>query len=101
MSIICLRSGMMNAAPMTAPAMHASVTSQNRADPGSSEYPSSSSTGTVKITPALVVFTLEAMVWPMLHSRIEPRRSKPRNTPNPSTAAMALPTMVKPILSPE
>jgi hypothetical protein len=60
----------------------------------------SMSTGTVKMMPALVVLTVEAMVWPMLVSRIEPRRSRPRRTPKPRTAAMALPTMVKPILRP-
>jgi hypothetical protein len=100
MSIICLRRGMMNAVPSTAPAHPASVMSQKLALPIARGMPISSSTGTVKMMPLLEVFTAEAIVCPMFVSRIDPRRNTPRSTPKPSTAAMALPLRVKPILRP-
>ena len=51
--------------------------------------------------PELEILTAEAQVWAMFVSRMEPRRSHaPAGTPKPSTAAIALPPMVKPIFSP-
>lgn len=80
--------------------MHASVMSQNSTLAVSSRWPICMSTGTVKMMPAFVVLTEVATVCAMLVSRIDPRRRSPRSTPNPSTAAIALPTIVNPILSP-
>ena len=54
----------------------------------------------MKMMPELEVLTAEATVWAMFVSRIVPRRRTPRRTPKPSTAAMAEPVRVKPILSP-
>ena len=71
------------------------------AQTGFISMPSRKSTGNVKMTPLFDVFTEEATVWAMLFSRIVPLRNMPRSTPQPSTAAIALPPMVKPILSPE
>ena len=63
--------------------------------------PTRNSTGTVKMTPEFEVFTDDAIVCAMLFSMIVPFLSRPRSTPQPSTAAIALPPRVKPIFSPE
>ncbi len=104
MSIICLRSGMMNAPPRTAPVMQASVMSQKfelGEPPVTRGMPMRKSTGTVKMTPELGVFTADPTVCPMLTSRMVPLRSTPLRTPKPRTAAMEEPTIVKPIFRPE
>ncbi len=90
----------MNAMPSNAPAMQAAVIIQKSAPVIESVYPSRKSTGTVKITPEFEVLTAEAIVWAMLVSRIDPLRRMPRSTPKPSTAAIADPPIVKPILRP-
>ena len=91
---------MMNAVPRIAPPTAASVISQKSAPSAASGSPSRNRTGTVKMMPELETLTADAQVCAMLVSRMEPRRSTPRRTPKPSTAAMALPVMVKPIFSP-
>ena len=99
MSIICLRSGMMKTVPRMAPAMAARVRSQKLASEALSVNPSRMRTGTVKMTPELDVFTALATVWTMLVSTTVPLRRILR-MPNPSTAAMADPPIVNPILRP-
>ena len=97
-STICLRVGMMKATPRVAPAMQA-ATSQTVLIWACS--PSRKSTGTVKITPEFEVFTVEATVCARFVSTIVPLRKMPRSTPQPSTAAIAEPPIVKPIFRPE
>ena len=89
----------MKTQPMIAPAMDARVSSQKLASDQVSVNPSRMSTGTVKITPELEVFTALATVCTMLVSTIVPRRRILR-IPNPSTAAIAEPPIVNPIFRP-
>ena len=90
----------MNAVPRIAPPTAARVISQKSAPPAASGSPSRNSTGTVKMMPELEILTADAQVWAMFVSRMDPRRRTPRSTPKPSTAAIALPPMVKPIFNP-
>ena len=50
--------------------------------------------------PEFGMLTALATVCAMFVSRIDPFFSTPRRTPNPSTAAIAEPVIVNPILSP-
>ena len=91
MSIICLRSGMMNPTPMIAPATQAAPTHHTL-----KSEPRISSTGTVKITPAVVVLMPDATVCTMLLSTIVPRLSNSFSVPQPRMAATVEPLVEKP-----